>query len=107
MSGPPAQVYTLLGKEAENAFSEQWAVCYAMDNISQFQDIAISAMQAALIVMILDRLRLVNPVDWLQSYCDALSVQAALAVNAAAQARGGWVSIIAKHVRAMARVGGG
>ena len=99
-----AQIYTLLGKEAENAFSTQWGICYVTDNVSQFQDIANSALQAALIVIIVDRLRLVNPVDWLQNYCDALSVQAALVAGSAAS---GWGALVSKHLNVMARVGGG
>ena len=83
--------------------SSQWGVCYATDNISQFQDILYNTMQTVLLLVVLDQLRLVNPCDWFERYLDSISVQAALVTSEAA----GIQALIRKHMKAMARVGGG
>lgn len=92
-------IYNLLGKDAENSFSTQWAVGYVMDNASQWQEILKTALKAALIMYILDRLRLVGDIVWFEHHIDTLSIQAALANQ-----QFGWMDRTIQYIKFTSRV---
>ena len=51
-------IYTQLGPAAEQEFAQTWGIGYALDNASEWQDVAKTAAQAALVLVILDLLRI-------------------------------------------------
>ena len=57
-------IYNLEGKSSEQGFARSWAVGYALDNAQQWQEVAQAAAQAAVVLMILDRLCLISPLKW-------------------------------------------
>ena len=71
-------IYNLLGKEAEQAFTQSWGVSYGMGQVSEWQDIGKEVVKGLVILMVLDQLRLVPVSKWLERHLDILSVQAGL-----------------------------
>ena len=59
-------IYKNLGPEAQNSFSQTWGVSYALDNCSEWQDVAIEACKVALILVILDLLRFTKDRPWFE-----------------------------------------
>lgn len=57
-------IYNLLGKDAETAFSQQWVISWALDNAQQWQEIVKTAVKAAILLYLLDRLRIISDVTW-------------------------------------------
>ena len=51
-------IYKQLGPEAQDSFSQSWGIGYALDNASEWQEVAKTAAKAALILVILDMLRI-------------------------------------------------
>ena len=55
-----------LGPEAQNSFSQTWGVSYALDNCTEWQDVAIEACKVAVILVILDLLRFTKDRPWFE-----------------------------------------
>ena len=55
-----------LGPEAQNSFSQTWGVSYALDNCTEWQDVAIEACKVAVILVILDLLRFTKDLPWFE-----------------------------------------
>jgi hypothetical protein len=72
-------VYNLLGAKASRDFSNSWGIGVAMSQASDASGLVTAALQAALIVTILEALWLISNVNWLESYVDFVSVQATVA----------------------------
>ena len=71
-------IYNTLGKAAEKQFTRSWGISYAMDNATQWQDIAKEAIRGIIILAILERLMLTRHSSWLDEHLDFYSVQAML-----------------------------
>ena len=96
-------IYKQLGSSAQQEFSKSWggatllaripsarqllcpfapltlrlpAVGYALNNVSEFQDVAITAAKAALLIVILDALRFSKSSSWFEE-CVARAARAA------------------------------
>ena len=76
-------IYKSLGSDAESQFAQQWGVGYAMDNASEWQDVLQTAVKTALILVILDILRITKDRPWFEEHTDFVSVQAMLFNGAA------------------------
>ena len=102
-------IYKNLGPEAQNSFSQtcvpcfpdvsllprhaysrafplvhrRWGVSYALDNCSEWQDVAIEACKVALILVVLDLLRITKDRPWFEEHVDFISIQAMLFNGAA------------------------
>ena len=68
-------IYTQLGSDAESQFAQQWGVGYAMDNASEWQDVCTTAVKTALILVVLDLLRITKDRPWFEEHTDFVSVQ--------------------------------
>ena len=71
-------IYKQLGPDAEQQFASQWGVGYALDNASQWQDVAKTAVKTALILVVLDLLRITRDRPWFEEHADFVSVQSML-----------------------------
>ena len=92
-------IYRQLGPSAEQEFSKTWGVGYALDNVrscacvrlahvrcaeaaagaqqaSEWQEVLKTAIKAALILVILDMLRITKDRPWFEEHIDFVSVQA-------------------------------
>ena len=76
-------IYTRLGPAAEEEFASSWGIGVGLDNVQQWKDVAQEAVKAALIAVLLDRLRITRNGPWLESYVDFVSAQALLFEGAA------------------------
>jgi hypothetical protein len=61
-------IYKQLGADAQNQFAKTWGVGYALNNASEWQDVAITACKAALLIVILDALRLTKNASWFEEH---------------------------------------
>jgi hypothetical protein len=61
-------IYKQLGADAQNEFAKTWGVGYALNNASEWQDVAITACKAALLIVILDALRLTRNASWFEEH---------------------------------------
>ena len=61
-------IYRQLGADAESQFANQWGVGYAMDNASEWQDVCTTAVKTALILVILDLLRITKDRPWFEEH---------------------------------------
>ena len=68
-------IYKSLGADAETQFANQWGVGYAMDNASEWQDVLQTAVKTALILVVLDLLRITKDRPWFEEHADFVSVQ--------------------------------
>ena len=93
-------IYKQLGPEAQDSFSQAWGIGYALDNASEWQEVAKTAAKAALILVILDMLRITKNRPWFEEHVDFVSIQALL-FNGAARS---WWQQTALLVRYQARV---
>jgi hypothetical protein len=80
-------IYKTLGADAQSEFAKTWGVGYALDNASEWQEVAKTAAKAAILLVILDLLRVTGDQDWFEGHVDFVSIQAALFGGAA---RGWW-----------------
>ena len=80
-------IYRQLGDKAQEEFAKTWGVGYALNNASEWQDVLKTAAQTALVLVILDMLRVTKDTPWFEEHVDFVSMQAAL-LNGAA--RGWW-----------------
>ena len=76
-------VYNLLGAAAFRDFSNSWGIGVALGQANDAQGVVTSAMQAALLLTILEALWLVPNGRWLEGYIDFVSVQATVAQRGA------------------------
>ncbi len=61
-------IYKQLGASAQEQFAKTWGVGYALNNASEWQDVAITACKAALLIVILDALRLTKNASWFEEH---------------------------------------
>ena len=71
-------VYRLLGQGAVNAFAKSFGVSYALNQVTEWQDIVKEVMKAILVMLILERLFISSPVGWMEEHIDYLSVEAVM-----------------------------
>lgn len=71
-------IYERLGPSSQEAFAQTWGVGVGLDNAQQWKDVAHEALKAALIMVLLERLRITRGPRWLEGYADFVSVQALL-----------------------------
>lgn len=76
-------MYRSLGDDAEKQFTAQWGVGFGLDQASEWKDIAQTALKVALVMVVLDVLRLSRNNRWLESHLDVCAVQATLFGTAA------------------------
>jgi hypothetical protein len=50
------------------AIAQTWGVGYALNNASEWQDVAITACKAALLIVLLDALRLTKNASWFEKH---------------------------------------
>ena len=72
------QIYTRLGADAERKFAQTWGIGYGLDQAQQWRSIAQTAVKAALVVIVLDLLRIKSHSSWLEDVADFASVQCML-----------------------------
>ena len=96
-------VYNLLGASAQNSFSATWGMSYLLDNISQWKDVATTAVQTVAVLYVYDALRIISDGRWFEAHLDTLSVQATLLSGA----RAGWWERTRTYIKFTARIGGG
>jgi hypothetical protein len=91
-------VYNLLGARAARDFSNSWGIGVAVSQANDASSLVTAALQAALIVTILEALWLMTNVNWLESYIDFVSVHAT--VVASQGGRGSkLLAVLAAHKR--------
>ena len=61
-----ALIYRQLGPSAESEFAKTWGIGFALDNATEWQDVLQTAVQTALVVVILDALRLSRSATWFE-----------------------------------------
>jgi hypothetical protein len=61
-------IYKQLGADAQNEFAKTWGVGYALNNASEWQDVAITACKAAVLIVILDALRFTKNASWFEEH---------------------------------------
>ena len=76
-------VYNLLGPAASRDFSNSWGIGVALGQANDAKGLVTSAMQAALLLTILEALWLMPNGRWLEGYIDFVSVQATVAQRGA------------------------
>ena len=59
-------IYRNLGQDAEVQFAKTWGVGVGLDNVQQWKDVAQEALKAALIIMVLDMLRVTSHRQWFE-----------------------------------------
>jgi hypothetical protein len=68
-------VYRLLGQGAVDAFAKSFGISYALNQVSEWQDIVHEVVKAIVVMLILERLFISSPVGWMEEHIDYLSVQ--------------------------------
>ena len=72
------QVYSHLGADAEKKFAQTWGIGYGLDQAAQWKEVAQTALKAAMVVVLLDALRVKSHWAWLEEAADFASVQCVL-----------------------------
>lgn len=62
-------IYRQLGPDAQAEFSKSWGIGYGLNNASEWQDVAVTAFKAALLIVVLDALRLTKNASWFEEQC--------------------------------------
>ena len=93
-------IYRQLGPDAQAEFAKSWGIGYGLNNASEWQDVAVTAFKAALLIVVLDALRLTKNSSWFEEHVDFVSMQALL-FNGAAK---GWWRQTHALVRMQARL---
>ena len=96
-------IYKNLGPEAQNSFSQTWGVSYALDNCSEWQDVMIEACKVALILVVLDLLRVTKDRPWFEVRASCRVRAVAVADPPAAQEHVDFISIQAMLFNGAAR----
>jgi hypothetical protein len=73
-------IYKLLGGDAEASFARSWGVSYGMNAATEWRQVLLEALRAALVLAILERLCLTRNSTWLEQHIDYLSLQARCAL---------------------------
>ena len=76
-------IYRQMGDQAQKKFASAWGVNFGINSAGEWQDVLQAAVQAAVIVVILDLLSIMGHGRWLEGQVDFLSVQATLFGTAA------------------------
>ncbi len=76
-------IYQRLGPASQEEFARTWGIGVGLDNVQQWRDVAQEAVQAAVVAVLLDRLRVTRNGPWLEGYADFVSAQALLFEGAA------------------------
>ena len=61
-------IYRQLGAAAQQEFAKTWGVGYALNNASEWQEVLTTACKAALLVVVLDALRLTKNSNWFEQH---------------------------------------
>jgi hypothetical protein len=61
-------IYKQLGASAQNEFAKTWGVGYALNSAAEWQDVAITAAKAALLVVLLDAMRITKDSSWFEEH---------------------------------------
>jgi hypothetical protein len=91
-------VYNLLGARAARDFSNSWGIGVAVSQANDATGLLTAAVQAMLIVTILEALWLVTNLNWIESYIDFISVHATV-VGAQASCRSKLMAVLSAHKR--------
>ncbi len=91
-------VYNLLGARAARDFSNSWGIGVAVSQANDASSLVTAALQAALIVTILEALWLMTNVNWLESYIDFVSVHATVVASQAGRGSK-LLAVLAAHKR--------
>ena len=92
-----ALLYKLLGDKAEEDFARSWGVSYGMNAATEWRSVVEEAAKGAVFLLIMERLRLTSPADWLEQHVDYLSLCVARRCRARLRAHFGCL-----HVRRQA-----
>jgi hypothetical protein len=95
-------IYRHLGDAAQKEFSSTWGLGVAFDNVAQFKDVAMSALNVALLMIVLEELHIIGNTQWFDAHVDHLCTQSALFGGAA----GGWLQQTATLLRLQRRIVG-
>ena len=72
------QIYTRLGAGAEKTFAQAWCIGVGLDQAQQFKAVGQTVVQVAIVVTVLDLLRIRSHSGWLEDAVDFASVQCML-----------------------------
>jgi hypothetical protein len=59
-------IYTTLGDKAQSQFAQTWGIGYGLDNATEWQEVLKTAAKTALILVVLDLLRLSKNASWFE-----------------------------------------
>jgi hypothetical protein len=79
-------IYRLLGDDAQQSFARSWGISYGMNAATEWKDIVVEALKAAVILAVLERLCFTRNSSWLEVRRGAVCVQ-----RSGACARGAFV----------------
>jgi hypothetical protein len=71
-------IYRQLGASAQNEFANSWGIGFALNNAAEWQEVAKTAAQTAVVLVVLDVLRITRNADWFAEHVDFVSMQAVL-----------------------------
>jgi hypothetical protein len=57
-------IYKQLGAAAQEEFANSWGIGFALNNASEWQEVAKTAAQTAIVLVVLDVLRITRNADW-------------------------------------------
>ena len=92
-------IYRQMGDQAQKKFTQSWGVNFGVGSASEWQDVAQAAIQAAVIVVILDMLHITRDGSWFEQQVDFLSTQASLFSGAATSSLGRAYAIVKQQMR--------
>ena len=87
-------IYELLGIATEASFVKSWLIALGVENARQWQDILRAALQAAVLMFVLDRMWIMSNAAWVEQHVDYLSVQATLLTGRVVT----WSKRVRRHV---------
>ena len=61
-------IYRTLGADAEQQFAQTWGIGYGMDNATEWQEVFKTALQTALVLVVLDMFRLSKNSSWFEEH---------------------------------------
>ena len=72
------QIYRRLGPDAEKTFAQSWGIGIGLNQAQQLQSVAQTVVKTAVLIMVLDTLRIRSNSAWLDDAADFASVQCML-----------------------------
>jgi len=75
--------YNLLGAAATQSFTNSWGIGVAFGQANDASGVVMSAVEAALVLTVLEVLWLAQNSNWLETYVDCVSVQATIVATGA------------------------